>query len=84
MEFERWGEQPEGWGGGGAPGIGMFGTALQVWAMMQPGEVSVAQAAEAFHVSPKRICEAVEFHCWMELAGPTDDFTKLTIVHDGE
>ena len=78
----------------GKPGIITFGTALQVWALFNHNEkyarkakdpvITVAEAALAFCCPPQMIVEAVNDHCWMFLEGPQDDFTKLTIEHDGE
>lgn len=80
------GEDPEGWnvGGSGDIGIDAFANAIQVYAFAQAEDVSVAQAADAFNVEPKLITEAVEWHGWMYLSGPDDDYTKLMIEHDGE
>ncbi len=85
-DFDKWAEEHRGWDQKtGAPGIGLFSNAVQVWALMQPEQsVSVARAARVFNVDPQRICEAVQWHVWMFLAGPTDDYTKLMIEHDGE
>lgn len=68
----------------GAPGIGSFANALQVWAVYQVEPVSVATAAAVFNIEPRRIIEAVEWHHYMLLSGPHDDYTRLMIEHDGE
>lgn len=68
----------------GAPGIGTFANALQLWSIYQDQPVSVALAAVVFNVEPRRIIEAVEWHFWMFLTGPHDDYTRLMIEHEGE
>ena len=80
-----WASDPDAWDTEtGKPGIMLFSSALQVWALQQPERVSVSQASEAFKVPPQAIVEAVEEHCWMLLVGTEDDFDKLYIEHDGE
>lgn len=71
----------------GKPGIQLFANAIQVWAVcnLKPGRApSVANAAEAFAVDPRMIVEAVNANYWMFLAGPDNDFTKISIEHEGE
>lgn len=69
----------------GAPGIGLFSTAVQVWAICQDRlDISVADAAKTFNVEPYLIIQAVEYHPWMFLTGPCDDYAKLLIEHEGE
>lgn len=93
---EYFGKDPETWNvglsyddhvdgdGSGRPGVGLFGRAVQVWASMQDGEVSVRDASKAFNCDDQMIVEAVAQHYWMFLSGPEDDFTKLMIEHEGE
>lgn len=68
----------------GKPGVVLFSNALQVWAVMQKGEVSVRAAATAFNVDPVMIVGAVKSHAWMFMTGPRDDFDRLMIEHEGE
>lgn len=68
----------------GKPGIILFANAVQVWAVLQEGDVSVSRAATAFNVLPAMIVAAVKSHAWMFLTGPRDDFDKLLIEHEGE
>lgn len=91
FEIARWAPDDEGWdieeGGAGGPGIVLFARAVQVWAVLNAprlGEASVAAAAAAFNVEPGRVIEAVDWHPWMFLDGPDDDYTRLTIQHEGE
>lgn len=84
-----WASDPAGWDQDTQrPGISLFGNAVQTWAVMQDrSKVTVAEAALAFNVAPRRIIEAVEQHYWMFIDGPVDygtDFSKLTIEHEGE
>jgi hypothetical protein len=73
--------------------------AVQVWAVLQPREsVTVAEAAAAFAVVPRRIMECCLNGGWMYLAGPEHNYTmeehldaamevpaeQLTIEHEGE
>lgn len=84
-EFDKWAADDEAWDTEtGAPGIVLFGNALQVWSLMQRHPVSVADASRAFNLSAARIIEAVEDHYWMLLTGPRDDYERLMIEHDGE
>lgn len=85
FSFDNWAEEADGWDTEtGAPGIILFGDALQVWSISQNHPVSVADAARAFNISPARIVEAVEDHHWMLLVGPRHDYERLMIEHDGE
>ena len=85
-EFDEWGAARDAWDlDTGAPGIGLFGNAVQVWAVMQNRrQVSVAEAARAFNVPPERIVEAVEEHSWMFLSGSDFDPAARFIEHEGE
>lgn len=84
-QFENWAAERDRWDQEtGAPGISLFGNALQVWSFMQEGKTSVAEAAITFMVSPERIIEAVEEHAWMFLEGDRADPAKLFIEHEGE
>lgn len=71
----------------GKPGIQLFGNAVQVWSILNANAgrpSTVAAAAEAFAIAPQMVLEAVAAHYWMYLEGPDDDFTKMTIEHEGE
>lgn len=65
----------------GQPTSVHFGNALQVWAVLQDRDVTVAEAAVTFNTTPDLIRSAVEDHCWMLLDGEGD---QATIQHDGE
>jgi hypothetical protein len=83
--FNRWAAEDDRWDQDtGAPGISLFGNAVQVWSTMQSEAVSVAAAARAFNVEPSRIIEAVNAHYWMFLSGPEDDYARLMIEDEGE
>lgn len=88
MKSEFFAQHGEGWDHDtGRVGINTFATALQVWAIRnrEAGKPStVAVAAEAFCCDPRMIIEAVDWFYWMFLAGPTDDYSKLQIEHEGE
>lgn len=72
--WPAWAEDPDGWDHDtDAPGIGLFGRAIQVWSAMQPTEPTVADAAAAFHVDPVRVAEAVINHPWMFLVDEDGD-----------
>lgn len=81
---DMWGD--DGWDHEtGAPTIGLMSRAVQVWSLLQQRiDVTVAEAAESFNVTPKTIREAVTDHFWMFLTGPDDDATKQIIEHEGE
>lgn len=68
----------------GRPGIDLFASAVQVWAIMNGEGVTVAEAAKVFSCAPQMIVEAVEHHYWMMIEGPDDDFSKMIIAHEGE
>ncbi len=70
----------------GAPGIGLFGNAIQVWAIFQGPHhtVSVAEAAKAFNCDPQRIIQAVNDHSYMYLCGDSAKPLEQTIEHDGD
>lgn len=68
----------------GKPGKGMLGQAVQVWSVCQVEPTSVRQAATVFNLQPTDIIEAVEAHYWMFLTGPSDDYDRLMIEHEGE
>lgn len=70
--------------GDGRPGVHLFGSALQVWAVMQDRDVTVGEAARVFNCPPAMIVEAVEEHFWMFLSGPHDVLEKRVIEHEGE
>ena len=81
----RWAPDEDGWDtDDGAVGIGLFSRAIQVWSAMQDHPTTVADAVAVFHVPPSAIIEAVEYHPWIFLSGPDDDFSKMVIDHDGE
>lgn len=63
--------------GSGNISIGLFGNAIQVWAVAQDRPVTVQEAAVAFNTTPAIIRQAVESHYWMFLSGDI-------IEHDGE
>jgi hypothetical protein len=85
FDFDEWGADPfEFDQEKGVPGINLFANALQVWGWCQNHTASVAEASSAFNVAPQRIIEAVEFHNWLFLTGPREDYSKLIIEHDGE
>lgn len=81
--FTAFGPDPESWGVNGdaprasAPGIRLFGAALQVWSVLQGRRVTVAEAAAAFRCPEALIREAVDEHYWMFLVGDAID-------HEGE
>lgn len=81
---EKWGQN--GWDQDtGAPSIGLLGTAIQCWAILQNRiNVTVAEAARAFNVPTTTIRAAVEDHPWMYLEGPDDTPDRQIIGHDGE
>lgn len=85
FSFEKWADEQTEWDTDtGAPGIELFGDAVQVWSVSQLRPTSVADAARAFNIAPERIVEAVEEHYWMLLDGPADDYERLMIEHEGE
>jgi hypothetical protein len=85
-ESGKWAADGEKWDmETGAPEVMHFANAIQVWAICQEKtDVTVAEAAAAFKVPPQRIVEALEDLPWMFVAGPDDDYSKMTIEHDGE
>lgn len=84
-DFTRWADDVDGYDlDTGEMGIGIFARAVQVWSMQQERTTSVAEAARVFCVVPRRVVEAVDWHPWMFLAGPHDDYDRLTIEHEGE
>ncbi|WP_174301390.1 hypothetical protein [Caulobacter sp. S45] len=77
-------EHEYGFHGDGRPTLASLSHAIQVWMLSQEREdVTVGEAALAFHLSPERIAEAVEWHYWMFLAGAGELHTRL-IEQDGE
>lgn len=70
----------------GAPTKMHLANAIQVWDLLRDSATPsmVADAAKAFNVPGAIIIAAVEEHPWMFIAGPTDDYTKCSIEHDGE
>lgn len=70
--------------GAGAPGISTFGSAVQVWAIAQQRDVSVADVARAFNIAPERVVEAIEEHYWMDLDGSAGDHEHVIIQNEGE
>lgn len=71
----------------GKIGINLFATAVQVWSVrnIEAGKSSSIQAAaDAFCCDPLMVIEAVEDSYWMMLVGPTDDYSRLQIQHEGE
>ena len=68
----------------GEPERGLLSNAIQVWAILQKREVSIADAAKAFNIEPSRAYDAVVYHPYMLVAEMTDDFSQMIIVHDGE
>lgn len=83
--FASWATDPSRWDEDtGAPGIALFGNAIQVWSCMQSGDTSVAQAAAAFNVSPERIEQAVNEHYWMYLGRNSEADGTPIIEHEGE
>lgn len=66
---------------------GRLSNALQVWSGLQghgATDVSVGQAAVAFHLAPALIAEAVEAHAWMFLSGDRANPAAMIIEHEGE
>lgn len=61
----------------GMPTEQLFASALQVWAIAQENDPTVADAALAFNVTPFLIRQAIEAHAFMYLSGET-------IEHEGE
>lgn len=85
FDWPRWASDDDGWDTDtGAPGIGIFARAIQVWSSSQLRPTSVSEAARVFNCDPARVIEAVTWHHWMMLAGPHDDYTRLMIEHEGE
>lgn len=69
------------------PAFGTLANAVQVWAALQHADtrdVTVGEAALAFHLSPAAIVEAVDRHYYMFLAGDRSDLAGLVIEHEGE
>ena len=78
--WARWAENPNGWDfNRGAPGIGLFGDAVEAWLRRQEPSVSVIVAAEHWMVDPDRIVQAVRVHPRMRLAGAKGDWSGLKI-----
>lgn len=78
FKFADWASERTGWDEEtGAPGIVLFGNAVQVWSWMQDRPTTVAEAARAFNVAEGRIMQAVHAHYWMFLDGDV-------IEHEGE
>lgn len=85
FDWDRWASDDDGWDTDtGAPGIGLFAKAIQVWSTGQLRPTSLAEAARVFNCDPARVIEAVEFHPFMYFSGPDDDYTRRLIEHDGE
>lgn len=84
-DFDEFASDEDGWNHAtGAPSLRNFGTAIQVWSVMQNAPTSVADAARVFNCPHLRVIEAVEEHPWMFLEGARDDFAFLMIEHEGE
>jgi hypothetical protein len=86
FQIERWGAEDDSWNleTGGHPGIALVANAIGVWTSFQERPASVAEAARVFNIEASRVIEAVEFHAWMFLEGPTDDDTRRMIKLEGE
>ena len=72
--------------GSGRPGIALVSSALQFWVGQRKSDIAtVGAAADAFHMPPEAVREAVEYGPWMLLAG-TDDvpLRDMRIELDGE
>lgn len=84
-QFARWANDAMGWDvDTGAPAIGLLGSALRVWVLLQDRPTSVAEAARVFNLEPTRIVEAVELQPHLCLAGPRDDVARLIIEPRGD
>ncbi|KPF84490.1 hypothetical protein IP70_15815 [alpha proteobacterium AAP38] len=83
--FTEFGTEDEGWDidGNGGPGIGLTAKAVQVWAVCQPVQSTIGDAATAFNLPLAMIAQAVEYHPYMYLDGPADN-PATAIGHDGE
>lgn len=69
------------------PSFGTLANAVQVWAGLQwhdCRDVTVGEAALAFHLSPAAIVEAVDRHYYMFLSGDRSAPAALVIEHEGE
>jgi hypothetical protein len=68
--------------------VGLIGTqfvgALSCWVWMQQRDVTVAEAANVFNITPEIVVEAVNAHPWMFLAGAEGAGPELQFIeHDG-
>jgi hypothetical protein len=84
LKHEGWASTDEGWGQYGLPSRVLFGNAIQVWAMMQKGDVTVGQASKAFRCPPHRVIDAVDSHSWMSVMPRGDDPCDGLILMDGD
>ena len=89
FDWDHWAEDGEHWDTDhGRPGKVLVACAIQFWSIANyerdGRNRTVAEAAEVFNISPLRVIEAVTWHYWMFLTGPSDDFSKMVIEHEGE
>lgn len=69
------------------PASGSLSNAVQVWAALQyrdARDVTVGEAALAFHLSPVAIVDAAFHHYYLYLRGDRADPAALVIEHEGE
>lgn len=66
------------------PGVGIIGTALQVWTICQGKPVTVREAATAFRLPEAMIVKAVDQHIWMYLDQQGANDADALISHDSE
>lgn len=66
---------------------GSLSSAVQVWSALQHADardVTVGEAALAFHLSPAAIVDAAANHYYLFLRGDRSDPASLVIEHEGE
>ena len=71
----------------GKIGMGRFGSLIQditIYCKKIKSVADVVALLDASECSAQDVIDAVEEHPWMYLEGPTDDYSKLMIQHDGE
>lgn len=61
-----------------------FCNSLCQFTCLQPGPLTVRDAAKAWNVTEQTIREAVEDHYWLSLEGPDDKPSNQTIYAEGE
>ena len=70
---------------GGRPTLMTLANAVQCWALSQGRrEVTFGEAALAFNITPERVSQAVELHCWLFTLDTDRPVAERRIEHEGE